>query len=213
RLHYAYPAQFPPELLVELRDNPKLCKYLDLPLQHISDRVLKNMRRPIDGVQTRALLEKLRATVPGVALRTTFIVGHPGEDHKAFDELMRFVEEARFERLGVFRYSEEEGTHAARCLPDDIAAAEKQRRYEALTSLQATVSRQHNERLIGRRLRVLIDRYEGDGCVARTEFDSPEVDNEVLLPATTRYRPGQFCEVEITAADDYDLWATYVPEL
>lgn len=209
RLHYAYPAQFPSELLVELRDNPKLCKYLDLPLQHISDGVLKNMRRPIDGAQTRALLAKIRATAPDVALRTTLIVGHPGEDLKAFDELMRFVEEARFERLGVFRYSEEEGTHAARCLPDDVAPAEKQRRYEALTALQASVSRQFNDRLIGRRLRVLIDRREGDGYVARTEYDSPEVDNEVFLPATARYRPGQFCEVEITAADDYDLYATY----
>jgi ribosomal protein S12 methylthiotransferase len=207
RLHYAYPAQFPLDLIAELRDNPKLCKYLDIPLQHISDRVLKNMRRGVDGAQIRALITQLRAAVPDIALRTTLMVGHPGEDDEAFAELLDFVEEMRFERLGVFRYSEEEGTYAARHFPDIIPDDEKQRRYEAVMALQSRISQDFNSRLIGRRLRVLVDRYEGDRYVARTEYDSPEVDNEVIIPATAAScRLGQFCEVTITAAEEYDLW-------
>ncbi|MDR2362593.1 MAG: 30S ribosomal protein S12 methylthiotransferase RimO [Prevotellaceae bacterium] len=207
RLHYAYPAQFPPDLIAELRDNPKLCKYLDIPLQHIADKVLKNMRRGIDGAQTRALLAQLRNTVPDIAIRTTLIVGHPGEDDAAFAELLHFVEEMRFERLGVFPYSEEEGTYAAQHLPDVIPRREKQRRYEEVMSLQSRISQELNNRMTGRRLRVLIDRREGDCHIARTEYDSPEVDNEVIIPAgATPRRPGQFCEVTITAAEEYDLW-------
>ncbi|MDR1681246.1 MAG: 30S ribosomal protein S12 methylthiotransferase RimO [Prevotellaceae bacterium] len=212
RLHYAYPAQFPPALLAELRDNPRLCKYLDIPLQHISDKVLKNMRRGINSAQTRALLAGIRNTIPDIALRTTLIVGHPGEDEAAFAELLQFVEEMRFERLGVFRYSEEDGTFAAQRLPDNIPEEEKQQRHDAVMSLQSGIARTINHGMVGRRLRVLIDRREDGRYVARTEFDSPEVDNEVLIPATEPLRPGQFRYVEIISAEEYDLWGTLIPE-
>jgi ribosomal protein S12 methylthiotransferase len=207
RLHYAYPAQFPEEVLRVLRENPKLCKYLDIPLQHVSDKVLKNMRRGISGAQTRALVEKLRREVPGIALRTTLIVGHPGEDEAAFEELYHYVQTARFERLGVFCYSEEEGTYGAQQFRDTVPAAEKQARYDRIMQLQAEISRSLNEQRIGQVYTTIIDRQEGDYYVGRTAYDSPEVDNEVLLPiGHTPLETGHFYQVQITAAGEYDLF-------
>ena len=214
RLHYAYPAQFPEDLFAVLRDNPRVCKYIDIPLQHVSDVVLRNMRRGIDGAQTRALIERLRREVPGIVLRTTFIVGHPGEDEQAFDALKSFIRDMRFERLGVFCYSVEEDTYGAKHFKDTIPDAVKQARREELMSLQAAISAQQAQEKIGKKYKVLIDRIEGDYFVGRTEHDSPEVDTEVFIKRRGEFqiRPdvaiGQFCEVEITAAGDYDLFAT-----
>jgi ribosomal protein S12 methylthiotransferase len=206
RLHYAYPAQFPEDVLPVIRDNPKLCKYLDIPLQHISDRVLKNMRRGINSRQTRMLVEKLRAEIPGIALRTTLIAGHPGEDETAFRELEDFVRETCFDRLGVFCYSEEEGTYGAQHFADSIPAKEKQARRDRIMSVQAHISQKRNEEKIGKTFRTVIDRLE-DGCyTGRTQYDSPEVDGEVLISAENNtLQVGKFYNVEITAADTYDL--------
>jgi ribosomal protein S12 methylthiotransferase len=207
RLHYAYPAQFPEDVLPVIRENPKLCKYLDIPLQHISGKVLKNMRRGINSRQTRALIEKLRTEIPGVALRTTLIVGHPGEDAAAFRELENFVEEMRFERLGVFCYSEEEGTYGAAHFPDTVPGEEKQERRGRIMSLQARISQQLNEEKIGKTFRTVIDRREGEYYAGRTQYDSPEVDGEVLIPAAgNALRPGKFYDITVTAADAYDLF-------
>ncbi|MDR0694870.1 MAG: 30S ribosomal protein S12 methylthiotransferase RimO [Prevotellaceae bacterium] len=210
RLHYAYPAQFPEDVLPVMRDNPKLCKYLDIPLQHISGKVLKNMRRGINSRQTRALVEKLRAEIPGIALRTTLIVGHPGEDDAAFRELEDFVEETRFERLGVFCYSEEEGTYGAQHFTDTIPDREKQARRDRIMSLQARISQQLNEEKIGKTFRTLIDRQEDGYCAGRTQYDTPEVDGEVLVStANNALQPGKFYDVLITAAETYDLFGSY----
>ena len=207
RLHYAYPAYFPKDVLPVIRNNPKLCKYLDIPLQHISDTVLKKMRRRIDGRRTRALIEKLRADIPGIALRTTLIVGHPGEDEAAFRELEDFVEKTRFERLGVFCYSEEEGTYGAKRFQDTIPDREKQARRDRIMSLQAHISQKLNEEKIGKTFRTIIDRREGDYYTGRTQYDSPEVDGEVLIPAAGKtLQPGKFYDITITAADTYDLY-------
>ena len=207
RLHYAYPAQFPEDVLPVLRDNPKLCKYLDIPLQHVSDKVLKNMRRGIDSRQTHALIDKLRAGAPGIALRTTLIVGHPGEDEAAFRELETFVEAMRFERLGVFCYSEEEGTYGAQHFPDTVPAGEKQARYGRIMAIQARISQQLNDEKTGKTFRTIIDRREGDYFAGRTQYDSPEVDGEVLIPAADNaLLPGMFYDVLITAAETYDLF-------
>jgi ribosomal protein S12 methylthiotransferase len=209
RLHYAYPAQFPEDVLPVIRNHPKLCKYLDIPLQHISGKVLKNMRRGIDSRQTRALIEKLRKEVPGIALRTTLIVGHPGEDEAAFRELENFVEETRFERLGVFCYSEEEGTYGAKHFPDTIPEGEKQARRERIMSLQARISQKQNEEKIGKIFRTIIDRREGGYYAGRTQYDSPEVDGEVFIPADgNALQPGKFYNIAITAADTYDLFGS-----
>jgi ribosomal protein S12 methylthiotransferase len=207
RLHYAYPAQFPEDLLPVIRDNPKLCHYLDIPLQHIAGKVLKNMRRGIDSRQTRALITKLRTEIPDIALRTTLMVGHPGEDEAAFRELENFVEETRFERLGVFCYSEEEGTYGAQHFPDTVPAEEKQTRRDRIMSLQSRISQKLNEEKTGKTFRTLIDRREGDYYAGRTQYDSPEVDGEVLiLAAGNVLQPGKFYTVQMTAAETYDLY-------
>jgi ribosomal protein S12 methylthiotransferase len=212
RLLYAYPVSFPDELVALLRDHPKICRYLDLPLQHIADKVLKNMRRGTTGAQIRDLVARLRATVPGIALRTTLIVGHPGEDDDAFAELLAFVRETRFERLGVFAYSEEEGTYAAAHLPDTVPEAEKRQRLETLMTLQAGISQEMNNEKIGRVFYTLIDRQEGDYYVGRTQYDAPEVDNEVLIPVAGggACQTGRFYPVRISEADEFDLYGTVV---
>jgi ribosomal protein S12 methylthiotransferase len=206
RLHYAYPAQFPDDLFAVLRDNPRVCKYIDIPLQHVSDAVLRHMRRGIDGAQTRALIERLRREVPGIAIRTTFMVGHPGEDAQAFEALKTFLRDMQFERLGVFCYSEEEDTYGAKHFKDTIPEALKQARREELMTLQAAISARQAQMKVGKTCRVIIDRVEGDYFVGRTEQDSPEVDAEVLVKADG-LAVGRFYEVNITAAADYDLCA------
>ncbi|MDR3296676.1 MAG: 30S ribosomal protein S12 methylthiotransferase RimO [Prevotellaceae bacterium] len=207
RLHYAYPAQFPPDLIDELRSNPKLCKYLDIPFQHASDAVLRAMRRGHTRQQAFDLVAQLREQVPNIALRTTLMVGHPGEDEAAFAELLDFVRTARFERLGVFTYSEEEGTYGAAHLADTIPPAEKQRRADELMRLQQGISAELNAARVGHSFRVLIDRKEGDYYIGRTQHDSPEVDGEVLIPAATRrLRCGTFHNVRITGAEEFDLF-------
>ena len=210
RLHYAYPAQFPEDLFAVLRNNPRVCKYIDIPLQHVSDAVLRNMRRGIDGAQTRALIERLRREVPGIAIRTTFIVGHPGEDEQAFEALKTFVRDMQFERLGVFCYSEEEDTFGAKHFKDVIPGAVKQARHDELMRLQMTISAQQARAKTGKTCRVIIDRQEGEYFAGRTEHDSPEVDTEVLVKATG-LTIGRFYEVKVTAASDYDLFAELSP--
>lgn len=209
RLHYAYPVQFPDEVIAVLRDNPKLCKYIDIPLQHISDEVLRKMRRGINGRQIRDLIERLRREVPGIAIRTTLLVGHPGEDETAFRELKEFVRAMKFERLGVFCYSEEEGTYAACHCKDEIPEALKQARRNELMELQAAIAAEQAAAKIGTTCKVIIDRVEGNYYVARTEHDSPEVDNEVLIEAK-QLTIGEFYQVRITGADAYDVYAEII---
>ena len=215
RVHYSYPEGFPDDVLRELADNPKVCRYMDIPLQHISDRVLDNMHRHVDGAWTRSLVKRLRTEVPGVALRTTVIVGHPGEGPEEFAELLDFVREARFERLGAFMYSEEEGTWGAQHLRDDVPQEEKQRRYDALMQLQRGISAEYNESRVGKTYRVLVDSVM-DGClIARSEFESPEVDGEIIVTVpegagAPESFAGRFVDVRITEALDYDLRAVLV---
>lgn len=205
RLHYAYPAHFPQEVIEAMRDEPKICKYLDIPLQHISDRMLRSMRRGLSKAETIGLVEDLRRELPNIALRTTLLVGYPGETEQDFAELLDFVRESRFDRLGVFPYSEEEGTYSATELTDDIPQEVKEARAEAVMELQREIARDSNERLTGTIQKVMIDRREGDFWVGRTQYDSPEVDQEVLIPASATLRTGNFATVRIASADDYDL--------
>ena len=209
RIHYSYPTDFPDDVLEQMAHNPKVCKYLDIPLQHISDRVLDNMHRHIDSARTRALINKLREKVPGVVLRTTMIVGHPGEGVKEFGELMDFVREARFERLGAFAYSEEEGTWGAGHLKDDVPEEEKRRRLEELMSLQADISLNYNRSRVGSTVRVLVDDIVNGTLVCRSEGESPEVDGEILVSTTKADEAiiGSYIDVRITGADEYDLTA------
>ncbi len=210
RLHYAYPAGFPEDLLDVMRENPRVCRYLDIPLQHISSRILQSMKRGLDGEKTRRLALSWRKKVPGMALRSTFIVGYPGETEAEFQQLLDFVREMRFDRLGVFQYSPEENT-AAFDLPDDVPAEVKQQREERLMELQRQISLELNNEKTGRTFRVVIDKKEGDFYVGRTEFDSPEVDNEVLVPAGEGpLQTGAFYQVKITRADFYDLYGMVV---
>ena len=214
RIHYSHPDGFPVDVLGRMASNPKVCRYLDIPLQHISDKVLRAMHRHVSGAWTRSLVERLRREVPGVALRTTMIVGHPGEGEAEFAELLDFVKEARFERLGAFSYSEEEGTWGAAHLADSIPAGEKQRRLDALMDLQRSISRECNEARVGSTARVLVDAL-GDGLlVGRSEFESPEVDGEILVSSAGVADPGAlvgtFIDVRITGADDYDLTAQLI---
>lgn len=205
RLHYAYPAHFPQEVIEAMRDEPKICKYLDIPLQHISDRMLRSMRRGLSKAETIRLVEDLRREIPDIALRTTLLVGYPGETEQDFQELLDFVAAARFDRLGVFPYSEEEGTYSATELTDDVPQELKEARAEAVMELQREIARDSNERLTGTLQKVIIDRREGDFWVGRTQYDSPEVDQEVLIPASATIRNGDFATVRIASADDYDL--------
>ena len=207
RLHYAFPAGFPEDVLEVMATNPKICNYLDIPLQHGSSRVLQAMRRGIDRPRTEKLLNRIRAQVPGIALRTTMLVGYPGETEEDFNELLDFVRQSRFDRLGVFTYSHEENTHAYQ-LPDDVPQEVKEERADRLMAVQEEISLDLNRQKIGQRYRVMVDRLEGGTYFARTEFDSPEVDNEVLIPATAGHlRLGDFITVEITDADAFDLTA------
>lgn len=209
RIHYSYPADFPEDVLAAMADNPKVCRYLDIPLQHISDEVLKRMRRHVDGAWTRALIARLRREVPGVALRTTMIVGHPGETEADFEALLDFVREARFERLGAFTYSEEEGTFGAEHYADDVPEEVKQQRLERLMELQRDISLEYNRSRVGAEERVLVDAVLDDGTlVCRSEFESPDVDGEILVrnPSGT-VRVGEMVRVRIVEAEEYDLMA------
>ena len=207
RLHYAYPAQFPMDLLEEMKRNKKLCHYLDIPLQHASDRVLKAMKRNITQEETEELVHKIRSEVPDIALRTTMLVGHPGETVEEFEKLKAFVEKMRFDRLGVFTYSHEESTKAYN-LPDEISEEEKQNRAAEIMAIQEQISYSLNQKRIGKKFKVLIDRKEGNYFIGRTEFDSPEVDNEVLIDARKNYlRVGDFTIAEIVSAEEFDLYA------
>ena len=211
RIHYSYPADFPEDVLEAMASNPKVCKYLDIPLQHISDRVLDLMHRHVDGAWTRALIARLRKEVPGVALRTTMIVGHPGETEEDFAELLDFVREARFERLGAFIYSEEEGTWGAEHLKDDVPEEVKRARLDALMELQREISLEYNRSRVGTEIRVLVDGFLDGTAVCRSEFESPEVDGEILVPgAEGKVKEGEFIRVRITDAEDYDLIASII---
>ena len=207
RLHYAYPHQFPMELLDVMRRHHNVCRYLDIALQHISTNVLTNMRRHVDKEQTYELIRRLREAVPGIHLRTTLMVGFPGEGEQEFEELKEFVRWARFERMGAFAYSEEDGTYAARHFKDEIPDEVKQERLSQLMAIQQEISAEVQAAKVGQTLKVIIDRKEGEYYVGRTEFDSPEVDPEVLIPTSAgTLRRGCFYQVTITDADDFDLY-------
>ncbi len=211
RLHYAYPTDFPDEVVEAMASEPKICKYLDIPFQHISDAQLHAMRRRHTKAEAYALVERLRRAIPDVALRTTLLVGYPGETEADFDELMQFVRDVRFERLGVFAYSEEEGTYSARELRDDVPDEVKQQRVERIMALQNEISLQNNRQRVGRIERVLVDSRQGDYYVGRTQYDSPEVDQEILIPAAEkRLQRGRFYDVRIVSASDYDLYGTTI---
>jgi ribosomal protein S12 methylthiotransferase len=205
RLHYAFPAGFPTDVLEVMAHRPNICKYLDIPLQHGSSNMLQIMRRGITREKTEQLIQTIREKVPGIAIRTTMIVGHPGETEKEFEELRDFVAKSRFDRLGVFTYSHEENTHA-HSLPDIVTDEEKQRRMEELMDVQQSISLELNQQKIGKTFKVLVDRKEGGSFIGRTEFDSPEVDNEVIVESPDDYlRIGDFTEVKIIAATEFDL--------
>ena len=218
RIHYSYPADFPEDVLDEMANNPKVCRYMDIPLQHIADPVLDKMHRNVTGAWTRDLIRKMREKVPGVVLRTTMIVGHPGETPYAFRKLLHFVEEARFERLGAFTYSEEEGTYGARHFDDKISPRTKKMRLSRLMELQRGISLAYNLSRVGTEFKVLVDDFVDGIFVCRSEFESPEVDGEVLV----RYDEdrfdgiepysliGQFLRVKAVSADEYDLTAELV---
>ena len=213
RLHYAYPTDFPMELLDVMRENDNVCKYLDIALQHISDNVLDAMHRHITKEETYTLIENIRKQVPGIHLRTTLMVGFPGETDEDFKELCDFVSWARFERMGGFAYSEEQGTPSARLYEDNIPEDVKQERLSRLMRLQQRISAEIQEEKVGREMRVVIDREEGEWYVGRTEFDSPEVDPEVLIPSSSAdMLPGTFCNVRIVRADDFDLYGEVIGE-
>jgi ribosomal protein S12 methylthiotransferase len=211
RLHYLFPSGFPEDVLDVIREEPKVCTYVDIPLQHAVDRVLKSMKRGTTQAKTNALIQAMREKVPGITIRTTLIVGYPGETDAEFEELLGWVKAQRFDRLGVFPYSHEENT-SAYGLEDDVPAEEKQRRADAIMDAQMEISAELNQAKVGQTLRVLVDRLEGDHYIGRTEFDSPDVDNEVLIP-TGAYSltPGRFVSVKITDASEYDLQAELVP--
>lgn len=207
RMHYAFPTGFPLDVLEVMKREPKVCNYLDIPLQHISDSILKSMRRGTTKAKTTALLEKFRAAVPGITLRTSLIVGYPGETEADFEELKAWVKEMRFERLGCFTYSHEENTHAHQ-LEDDVPEEEKQRRSADIMEVQSQISWELNQAKVGQIYRCIIDRKEGNYFVGRTEMDSPDVDNEVLVDATKFYlKQGEYVNLTITEAADFDLYA------
>ncbi|HPD27075.1 MAG: 30S ribosomal protein S12 methylthiotransferase RimO [Paludibacteraceae bacterium] len=209
RLHYAYPVQFPYDILKVMRERNNVCKYLDIALQHISDTMLKQMRRNITAEQTKTLLARIREEVPGIHLRTTLLLGHPGEMEQDVEELKRFVVETRFERLGAFSYSDEEGTYANLHYSDHISQEEKQRRVDAIMSIQQQISEEINAQKIGQTLSVIIDREETDYYVGRTEFDSPEVDGEVLIIKEKALAVGEFYPIKITDATEFDLYGKF----
>ncbi len=207
RLHYAFPTGFPMDVLEVMKNEPKICNYIDIPLQHISDSILKNMKRGTTQVKTTKLLHQFREAVPNMAIRTTLIVGFPGETEEDFQTLKTWVEEMRFERLGCFAYSHEENT-TAYVLDDDVPQEVKQQRANEIMELQSQISWELNQQKIGKEFKIVIDRKEGNHFVGRTEFDSPDVDNEVLIDASKFYlKTGDFATVKIIAAEDYDLYA------
>ncbi len=206
RLHYAYPHDFPLELLDVMRERDNVCKYLDIAFQHSSDSLLTAMRRHVTRAQTMELIQTIRSRVPGIHLRTTLMVGFPGETDDDFADLLAFVQEVRFERMGAFMYSEEEGTYAASHLSDTVPAEVKQQRLDTLMALQQTISTELTAQHIGRTLTTIIDRQEGDYYIGRTQYSSPEVDPEVLIPATTPLTIGAFYPVTITDSDEFDLY-------
>lgn len=209
RLHYAYPAGFPVELLDVMARHDKVCKYIDIPLQHVNSRILKSMRRNIDGEGTRKLVKTIRQKVPGITIRSSFIVGYPGETAAEFAELRDFIIESEFERVGVFTYSHEENTPAWQ-LQDNIRPAIKARRAEEIMLLQQDISARHNNSFVGKKVKIMVDKPEADYWIGRTEFDSPEVDNEVIIKNYPgKLNSGDFAEVIITSADTYDLIADY----
>ncbi len=215
RIHYSYPAAFPEDVLDQMANNPKVCRYMDIPLQHISDKVLDNMHRNVDGAWTRELIRKMREKVPGVVLRTTMIVGHPGEGKRDFNELLEFAQEARFERLGAFKYSEEEGTYGAEHFKDTISAKTKQERLDALMELQGGISLEFNQSRVGSEIDVIVDDFVDGVFVCRSEFESPEVDGEILVRYDASVMGdidpysliGEFISVRVVGADEYDLIA------
>ena len=211
RLHYAYPTHFPEDLFRVMRENDNVCKYMDIALQHISDNMLTRMRRNVSKSETYDLIEKFRREVPGIHLRTTLMVGFPGETEEDFEELKEFVQKARFDRMGAFAYSEEEGTYAAQTYEDSIPHEVKQARLDELMALQQEISAELSNAKIGQELKVIIDRKEGDYYIGRTQFDSPEVDPEVLIKADgKRLFSGRFYRVRITNADDFDLFGKII---
>lgn len=211
RLHYAFPSGFPEDVLDVMRERSNICKYLDMPLQHVSDAMLQSMRRGTSKAKTLQLVERIREKVPGIALRTTLITGYPGETEADHEEMLRWVKDTRFDRLGVFTYSHEENTHAY-SLNDDVPAEIKQARAEAVMEVQQGISATLNQAKVGNTFKVLIDRKEGDYFIGRTEFDSPEVDNEVLVKAdnSTYLRIGDFAQVKIEKAEEFDLYGVQV---
>lgn len=208
RLHYAYPTAFPDDVIEVMAREEKICKYLDIPLQHISTRILKSMKRGIDSEGTYALVERLRAAMPDIAIRTTLIAGYPGETQAEFEELVAFVSKCRFERLGVFAYSHEEGTWAGENLEDDISEEEKERRVAKIMKIQNEISYQLNASRVGTTQQVIIDSFDGDSYVGRTRYDSPEVDGEVFVSSAKKLKAGTICSVRIDSGEDYDLFAT-----
>ena len=215
RIHYSYPAAFPEDVLDQMANNPKVCRYMDIPLQHISDKVLDNMHRHVTGAWTRELINKMREKVPGVVLRTTMIVGHPGEGKRDFNELLEFAKEARFERLGAFKYSEEEGTYGAENFKDSISNRVKQERLDELMTLQSEISLAFNQSRVGSEIDVIVDDFVDGVYVCRSEFESPEVDGEILVRHDSSVMGevdpysliGEFIKVRVIGADEYDLIA------
>ncbi|MBQ5814351.1 MAG: 30S ribosomal protein S12 methylthiotransferase RimO, partial [Flavobacteriales bacterium] len=211
RLHYAYPHGFPDDVIDVMASEPKVCKYLDIPLQHISDRILTSMHRGASRTQTNELLKKLRERVPGIAIRTTLIVGYPGESEEEFEELKEWVKEQRFERLGCFTYSEEDGTDAAR-LEDDVPQEVKEARKEAIMEIQRDITCELNAQKVGSTVRVIIDEENEDIFMGRTEHDSPEVDCDVFIDKEKwRVPVGDFVKVEVTSSGVYDIFGIPVP--
>jgi ribosomal protein S12 methylthiotransferase len=212
RLHYAYPSQFPLDALEVMAERDNICKYIDIPLQHVSDNMLKTMRRGITRQRTEDLVQTIREKVPGIAIRTTLIAGHPGETQQDFEDLCEFVKKLRFERLGIFTYSHEEGTHAG-TLQDDVPHEVKEERAATIMEIQQGISAEINKEKVGKIFKVLFDRKEGGYYIGRTQFDSPEVDNEVLVSAKDTYvRIGDFAEVLIESAEDFDLYGKILSE-
>jgi ribosomal protein S12 methylthiotransferase len=210
RLHYAFPTGFPMDVLDLMKREPKICNYIDIPLQHISDSVLKSMRRGTTQAKTTKLLKDFRAAVPGIAIRTTLIVGYPGETQEDFETLRNWVQEMKFDRMGCFAYSHEENTHAY-LLEDDVPADVKQARANEIMELQSQISWDLNQEKVGQVFKCIIDRKEGTHFVGRTEFDSPDVDNEVLVDASKTYlKTGEFVMIKITEATEFDLYGEAV---
>jgi ribosomal protein S12 methylthiotransferase len=206
RLNYLYPADFPEELIEIICDNPKICKYIDIPIQHISDKMLRLMRRSHDRYETERILNKLKNEIPDAVIRTTLIAGHPGETEKEFAELKEFIERFKFDRLGVFKYSHEEGTHSGKSYKDDIPEKVKELRVAELMEIQQNISESLNRRYIGKTLKTIIDRQEGDYFVGRTEYDTPEVDQETLVSTKQKLTIGNFYQIKITQSTEFDLF-------